>query len=79
MNTYSINYLNLLRTVIIGGLLFLSVNFPSPANAAQGCGFGYHLSIYGGCILNHPGRFATPAPRHPGCWRNRWGQLRCYR
>jgi hypothetical protein len=64
---------------IIAGSLFLAVSYTSVANAAQGCGHGLHRNMYGGCVLNHPGPYARPAPYHPGCWRNAWGQLRCYR
>lgn len=79
MNTGSTFFLNTVRTIAVFGLLYLALGFVSIANAAQGCGFGYHQSIYGGCILNHPGAFSRPAPMHPGCWRNANGFLRCYR
>ncbi len=69
----------LLQTVIFIGLISVVGSFTSIASAAQGCGHGYHRTINGRCILNYPGRYATPAPYHPGCWRNMWGQLRCYR
>ncbi len=79
MSTYS-NYLSgLLHVVCVAGLLFLAVGYTSTAKAAQGCGFGYHLNVYGGCVQNHPGPFARPAPLHPGCWRTWNGALRCYR
>lgn len=70
---------NVLRTGIIVGLLGLTVGYTSIADAAQGCGFGFHRNGWGRCVWNHPGPYARPAPYHPGCWRNRWGQLRCYR
>lgn len=71
---------NGLRTVLMLSLLPISLSFTSIANAAQGCGFGYHRAIYNGaCVLNHPGPYRTPAPAHSGCWRNAWGALRCYR
>lgn len=80
MNTQSMCFSGVIRTSVMIGLLFLAVGFTSVANAAQGCGFGYHRAIYNGtCVLNHPGAFSTPAPAHPGCWRNAWGALRCYR
>lgn len=79
MNAHSMCFSGVLRTVALIGLLFLGVGYTTNTNAAQGCGFGYHQSIHGGCILNYPGPNATPAPYHPGCWRNGWGQLRCYR
>ncbi|KTD67245.1 MULTISPECIES: GCG_CRPN prefix-to-repeats domain-containing protein [Legionella] len=68
-----------LRTGIILGSLFFAVGYTSIATAAQGCGHGYHRNAYGGCVLNAPGPNARPAPYHRGCWRNAWGQLRCYR
>lgn len=67
-----------LRGGIIASSLFLAVSYTSVANAAQGCGHGYHR-MHGMCVLNHPGPYARPAPYHPGCWRNAWGQLRCHR
>lgn len=73
------NYSSMLKTVGLSILLFMALSYTSMASAAQGCGFGLHRSIYGGCILNYPGPGATPAPYHPGCWRNAWGALRCYR
>ena len=78
MNNDSMWFSRMLRTLGMIVLLFAAVSFTSTANAAQGCGYGYHYT-YHGCILNHPGAGATPAPYHPGCWRNMWGQLRCYR
>lgn len=79
MSTYSNYLLGLLHVVFVAGIICLAVGYTSTAKAAQGCGFGYHLSVYGGCVLNHPGPFARPAPLHPGCWRNLNGALRCYR
>lgn len=76
MNTRSICFSGL-RTIATAGLLVLAIGYTSETNAAQGCGYGRHQSIYGGCVWNHPGAGATPAPYHPGCWRNMWGQLRC--
>lgn len=78
MNTHSMCFSQLLRTIALIGLLTLVGSY-TPANAAQGCGHGLHRTLYGWCVLNRPGPHATPAPYHPGCWRNAWGQLRCYR
>ena len=50
---------------------------PPAAIQAGGCGFGFHRGANGQCMANRPGRNATPAPAHPGCWRNEWGELRC--
>lgn len=69
----------LLSTIAVAGAIFLATDVVSVANAAGGCGFGYHRGPYGGCVLNRPGPYARPAPLHPGCWRNYRGQLRCYR
>ncbi len=78
MNTHSMCFSSVLRTVVMVGMLILTASYTSGANAAQGCGYGFHQAIHNGvCVRNYPGAFATPAPYHPGCWRNRWGQLRC--
>jgi hypothetical protein len=77
MNTRTINSSGLLRTIIITGLIYMTVSFTSVANAANGCGFGWHRTFFHGCITNYHGAFARPAPEHPGCWRNYWGALRC--
>lgn len=79
MNKNTLCLSAVLKTVAMASLLFVAASYTTNANAAQGCGFGYHQSFHGGCILNHPGAGARPAPYHPGCWRNAWGQLRCYR
>jgi hypothetical protein len=79
MNSRSLDSSGLFRGLAISGFLLCAITYTSMANAAGRCGFGYHRTIYGGCVLNHPGRWATPARAHPGCWRNAWGQLRCYR
>ena len=79
MNTCS---LCLSRILPIIGMLFLvclAIGYTPSANAAGGCGHGYHRGFFGGCSLNYPGPFARPAPMHPGCWRNVYGRLRCYR
>ncbi len=77
MKTRSLCFSGFLRTLMMFSLLLIAMSYASLANAAQGCGFGYHKSIYTGCTPNHPGAYARPAPYHPGCWRNAWGQLRC--
>jgi len=69
----------LLSSVAVAGVIFLATDVVSVANAAQGCGFGYHRVYNGRCVVNRPGAYARPAPLHPGCWRNWRGQLRCYR
>ena len=79
MKAESTHFSGFLRIVLMMGLVFLAVSYTSITNAAQGCGYGFHRSMYGGCVLNHPGPYANPAARHPGCWRNAYGYLRCYR
>ena len=77
MNTHSVCFSGLLRTIAVAGVLSLAVGYTSIASAAQGCGYGYHRGVYGGCRINAPGPGASPAPMHPGCWRNAYGVLRC--
>ena len=77
MNTHSMCISGLLRTVVLFGVLFLAVGYTSIASAAQGCGAGFHRGPQNGCVMNRPGPGATPAPYHPGCWRNAYGVLRC--
>ncbi|EHL31698.1 GCG_CRPN prefix-to-repeats domain-containing protein [Legionella drancourtii] len=79
MNTDSMYLSKCLRTVLMVGVLGFMASYTTIASAAQGCGHGFHRNIYGRCVFNHPGPRATPAPYHRGCWRNAWGQLRCYR
>lgn len=79
MNTDSMYLSKCLRTVLIAGVLGFTASYTTIASAAQGCGQGFHRNVYGRCVFNHPGPRATPAPYHRGCWRNAWGQLRCYR
>ena len=77
MKTRSMCFSTIARTMLMLGTLILAGTYTSTSNAAQGCGYGMHRSVYGGCIGNHPGAYSTPAPYHRGCWRNMWGQLRC--
>lgn len=79
MNTNSMCLSKYLRTVLMVGVLSFMASYTTIASAAQGCGHGFHRNVYGRCVFNHPGPRATPAPYHRGCWRNAWGQLRCYR
>lgn len=78
MRAHSISILGLLRMVAMVSLLCLAAGYTSQANAAQDCGLGYHKSLYGGCIANHPGPFARQVIGRPGCWTNLFGQFRCY-
>ena len=77
MNTSYIS--KTLLTVAVVSILCLADSYTTTAMAAQGCGHGLHRNGYGQCVYNHPGPYARPAPYHRGCWRNYWGQLRCYR
>jgi hypothetical protein len=78
MNTRTMCLSGLLQAAALGGILFLTIGYSSVSFAAQGCGYGFHRGAYGGCVRNHPGPWARPAPYHRGCWRNAWGRLRCY-
>lgn len=78
MNKHSMVFSGMMRVLGLAAMLFFTVGYSSVTNAAQGCGHGFHQSIHGGCVVNHPGAGATAAPMHPGCWRNAWGQLRCH-
>ncbi|WED44579.1 GCG_CRPN prefix-to-repeats domain-containing protein [Legionella cardiaca] len=79
MKTHSISISRLIAPLVIGGLLTFGICYSSITNAAQGCGFGYHMTAFGRCVPNHPGPNATPAPGRPDCWYNGAGQLRCWR
>lgn len=79
MSKNSMCFSRLIRTVAMAGVLCFVGSYASIAIAAQGCGQGFHRTINGRCVLNHPGPHATPVPHHRGCWRNGLGQLRCYR
>lgn len=78
MKTRSMYFTQATRAVLMLTTLVLAAAYTSTSEAANGCGYGMHRSYYGGCIRNHPNAWSTPAPNHPGCWRNSWGQLRCY-
>ncbi len=77
MNTRSMCFSWFVRGIAMAGLLCVAASYTSVANAAQGCGQGFHRGAYGGCVMNHLGPNATVAPAHPGCWRNGNGYLRC--
>lgn len=79
MKTNSIYFSKWLTAVVIGGVLSFGVWYASMANAAQGCGFGYHMTAFGRCVPNNPGPNATPIPGRPDCWRNGAGEVRCWR
>lgn len=79
MNTHAKTISTVVKGIATISLLALTLSYTDITNAAGGCGFGYHRTYWGGCRLNHPGPWARPAPLHPGCWRNAWGRLRCYR
>jgi len=72
-------YSSLKAVLLAGSILAVGMTWSSASNAAQGCGFGYHMNPYGWCKPNAPGPYATPIPGRPNCWRNGFGYLRCYR
>jgi|GEM_PF-2356303 len=79
MRTYSIYFSRLSGAIALGALLSFGLSYTSTANAAQGCGKGYHVDGNGRCVLNAPGANATPVTGRPNCWRNANGALRCSR
>jgi hypothetical protein len=79
MKRYTRTFVKLFQGIVMVSGLSLLLGYTAIAEAAQGCGQGYHRNGWGRCALNRPGPWATPAPYHPGCWRNDRGQLRCYR
>jgi hypothetical protein len=78
MKAHSMCFSKIARETLMLSTLVLAGTYTSASEAAQGCGYGMHRSYYSGCIANHPGAYARPAPYHAGCWRNKWGKLRCY-
>ncbi len=79
MNTRKLRFSGLLQAVMIAGVIGLSVSYTSTANAANGCGFGWHRTGWGNCVHNYPGRWAHGFHGYHGrCWYNRWGVQRCY-
>lgn len=80
MKTSVLRFSGLLSALSLGMFLIIGMMLiPSVSNAAQGCGHGFHRDYYGRCVFNAPGPRATPIYGHPRCWRNAWGQVRCYR
>jgi hypothetical protein len=69
----------ILGPAVIGALLTVGIGYSSLAQAADGCGFGYHSTALGRCVPNSPGPDASPAPGRPDCWYNGAGELRCWR
>ena len=59
MKTRSLCFSTIARTTLILSTLILAGTYTSTSNAAQGCGYGMHRSVYGGCIGNHPGAYST--------------------
>ena len=79
MKTLSSCYLKLVGPFLIGAFLSIGLFYSSMTFAAQGCGFGYHMTVYGRCVPNSPGPWATPVRGRPDCWVNERGFLRCWR
>jgi len=78
MNTQTMCFSWLLRTVFMVGALFVALSYTSIVNAAQGCGQGFHRGPNGGCTVNHRGSWTVPGTYHNGCWLDRNGARRCY-
>ena len=78
MKAQALCFSGMVKTLLILSVLVLAGSYTSISNAANGCGWGRHDTYYGRCVGNHPGYYSRPAPYHRGCWRNAWGQLRCY-
>lgn len=76
MNNRSVS--RIIGAAVFGSMLGFGVAYTSIADAAQGCGHGYHMNPNGRCVPNNPGPNSTPVPGRPDCWRNGSGQLRCY-
>ena len=79
MKVCSIYKPTFISALAIGTILTLGVFSSSTTYAAQGCGFGYHMTYFGRCVPNMPGPWAVPAPGRPDCWINGRGFLRCWR
>lgn len=65
MNKISFSSKVLCPGFLVGSLLG-AIGYGSFADAAQGCGHGYHRGAGVGCVLNHPGAYSKPAPYDPG-------------
>lgn len=79
MKTRSISRSPFLHALLFGSVLSLGFTWTSVSHAAQGCGFGNHMTAFGRCVPNSPGPWARPAPGRPDCWINGQGLLRCWR
>jgi hypothetical protein len=62
-------------TVVMGVVMGAAA---APANAAEGCGQGYHVGNAGVCVVNAPGPGARFLANNPNCWINDNGDTRCY-
>ena len=79
MKTDSLSFSRWIIPIAAGAFLAIGVAYSSLTHAANGCGFGYHMTAFGRCVPNSPGPGATPAPGRPDCWYNAAGALRCWR
>lgn len=79
MKTHSLRFSVLPGALALSTVLTVGIFYADLAEAAQGCGRGFHRNFYGRCVYNHPGLWARPVYGHPRCWRNVWGHVRCYR
>lgn len=73
----TINASKFLQATLLMSTLSFAASFSTSANAAQGCGHGFHRVGYGQCVPNHyrGGYHTVRSYRH--CWRNAWGRVRC--
>lgn len=63
----------LCNVFVLAGSLSLLAAIPTAANAAQGCGHGFHRVGWGKCVPN----YYRGGYHHRHCWRNMWGHVRC--
>lgn len=89
MSTFTLSFRKMLRNFVIIGLLFMAVGYTSNANAAQGCGIGFHRNFWGACVYNYYGPawglgwgWGWAPYRYyynSRCYNTAIGSYRCYR
>lgn len=79
MKTISTNLSKYVGIFAFSALVTAGVFYSTSASAADGCGFGMHMTAFGRCVPNSPGPWARPIIGNHDCWTNRWGQVRCWR
>jgi hypothetical protein len=75
MNTKPMRISKIITTVALTGAMYLATGFVATADAAQGCGWGFHRNPWGGCVRNYHRVWVNPGPAH--CWRGPYGRLHC--